>query len=80
MGLGLSEEAAMLLARGTLDASGALARAMPETLAQLREQVTSPGGTTAAALATFNAKDRLAALIAEAAAKRRAVELGAPAA
>jgi pyrroline-5-carboxylate reductase len=43
----------------------------------LRENVTSPGGTTAAALATLTAEDGLAPIVARAvaAARRRAEEL-----
>jgi pyrroline-5-carboxylate reductase len=47
---GLPAELARLLARETVAGSGALLAASPESAAQLREAVTSPGGTTAAAL------------------------------
>lgn len=48
---GLSPEVAMQLARATVCGAGELAFRAPETAAQLRINVTSPGGTTAAALA-----------------------------
>lgn len=49
--IGLPEEMAAQLARQTVIGSTALAEALPETTpATLRENVTSPGGTTAAAL------------------------------
>ena len=47
---GLSEEVAMKLARATVCGAGELAFRSPESAAQLRINVTSPGGTTAAAL------------------------------
>lgn len=49
--LGLSPDVAMLLARVTVCGAGELAHRSPESAAQLRINVTSPGGTTAAALA-----------------------------
>lgn len=48
---GLSPDVAMKLARATVCGSGELAYRSPEAAAQLRINVTSPGGTTAAALA-----------------------------
>jgi pyrroline-5-carboxylate reductase len=48
---GLSSDIAMKLARATVCGAGELAHRSPETAAQLRINVTSPGGTTAAALA-----------------------------
>ncbi len=48
---GLSAEIAMKLARATVCGAGELAHRAVETAAQLRINVTSPGGTTAAALA-----------------------------
>jgi len=48
---GLSPEVAMQLARATVCGAGELAYRAPESAAQLRVNVTSPGGTTAAALA-----------------------------
>ncbi|RVV98442.1 pyrroline-5-carboxylate reductase [Mesobaculum littorinae] len=47
---GLSPELALQLARATVAGAGALAEGAGETPAALREGVTSPGGTTAAAL------------------------------
>lgn len=48
---GLPPDLAMRLARATVAGAGALLAASPEPAAQLRVNVTSPGGTTAAALA-----------------------------
>jgi len=50
---GLSPEVAMKLARATVCGSGELAFRSPEEASQLRVNVTSPGGTTAAALAVL---------------------------
>jgi pyrroline-5-carboxylate reductase len=50
---GLPAEIAMQLARATVCGAGELAYQSPETAAQLRINVTSPGGTTAAALAVL---------------------------
>lgn len=47
---GLPAEMAMQLARATIIGAGELARQAPESASQLRINVTSPGGTTAAAL------------------------------
>jgi pyrroline-5-carboxylate reductase len=47
---GLPADIAMQLARATVCGAGELAFQSPETAAQLRINVTSPGGTTAAAL------------------------------
>jgi pyrroline-5-carboxylate reductase len=48
---GLPADVAMKLARATVCGAGELAYRAPESAAQLRINVTSPGGTTAAALA-----------------------------
>lgn len=75
---GLPEAAAARLARATVEGAGELLRRSPEiSPATLRENVTSPGGTTAAALQTLMAEDGLTPLLARAvrAAKRRAEEL-----
>ncbi len=48
---GLSPDVAMRLARATVCGAGELAHRASDTAAQLRLNVTSPGGTTAAALA-----------------------------
>lgn len=50
---GLSGELAMQLAKATVGGAGALAEAATEDPAQLRVNVTSPGGTTAAALSVL---------------------------
>lgn len=50
---GLSPELAMTLARATVTGAGELAHRAGESAAQLRINVTSPGGTTAAALAVL---------------------------
>ena len=74
---GLPRDAAMRLARVTVEGAGALLQADPRSPAALREAVTSPGGTTAAALDVLRAPDALEALLtrAVAAATRRAGEL-----
>lgn len=50
---GLPADLAMQLARATVCGAGELARQSAESAAQLRINVTSPGGTTAAALAVL---------------------------
>lgn len=50
---GLPADLAMRLAKATVAGAGALAEAAEENPAQLRVNVTSPGGTTAAALAVL---------------------------
>lgn len=50
---GLPADLAMQLARATVTGAGELAHRAPETAAQLRINVTSPGGTTAAALSVL---------------------------
>lgn len=50
---GLAPDVAMKLARATVCGAGELAFQSPEPAAQLRVNVTSPGGTTAAALAVL---------------------------
>jgi pyrroline-5-carboxylate reductase len=55
--LGLESEAARKLAVGTLYGAGQLAQASDGDLARLREDVTSKGGTTEAALQVFAAAD-----------------------
>jgi len=69
--------AAMRLARATVAGSGELARQSSESAAALREAVTSPGGTTRAALDVLMARDGLEPLLikAVAAATRRSREL-----
>ncbi len=64
---GLPADLALRLARATVAGSGELARiSSEESPAQLRENVTSPGGTTRAALDVLMAADGLEPLIARA--------------
>ena len=75
---GLSRAIAQKLARATVCGSGALLDFDPSPAAELRRNVTSPGGTTAAALQVLMARDGLTDLMrrAVAAAHARARELG----
>ena len=75
---GLPADLAMQLATATVSGAGALVAAGNTPPATLRENVTSKGGTTAAALAVLMADDGLASLMerAVAAARDRSVELG----
>jgi pyrroline-5-carboxylate reductase len=61
--VGLPEELALRLARSTVAGAGELARQSPESPARLRADVTSPGGTTEAALAVLMGADGLEPLI-----------------
>jgi pyrroline-5-carboxylate reductase len=74
---GLPRDLAMQLARATVAGSGELLRQSPDPAAKLRENVTSPGGTTHAALQVLMAPDGLTPLMekAVAAATRRSREL-----
>lgn len=74
---GLSEETARRLARKTLEGAAALLAGSELEPAQLRQSVTSPGGTTEAALKVLMTTERLAKLMDEAvdAATKRAFEL-----
>ena len=75
---GLPSEVAMQLARATVEGAGELMHQAASTpLSQLRVNVTSPGGTTAAALEVLMGPQGLEPLMmaAVAAAKRRAGEL-----
>ena len=74
---GLPAPLAQKLARETVAGSGELLHRSPLDAATLRENVTSPGGTTAAALAILMGEDGLAALMrkAIAAATARSREL-----
>jgi|SRR5262245_45720557 len=74
---GLPHELAGKLARATVAGSGELLHRSPVDPAALRQNVTSPGGTTAAALDVLMAADGLASLMnrAVAAATRRSREL-----
>jgi len=60
---GLPPELAMRLAKATVEGAGALAASAQEPPDQLRVNVTSPGGTTAAALDVLMADDGLPALM-----------------
>ena len=75
---GLPDDLAAELAKATVCGAGALMAAVDAAPAILRENVTSKGGTTAAALAVLMADDGLASLMtkAVAAAKARSIELG----
>src|SRR5438067_838656 len=74
---GLPAELALRLARDTVAGAGELARSSPESPARLRENVTSPGGTTRAALDVLMAEHGLPELLdrAVAAATARSREL-----
>ncbi len=74
---GLSPDLAMKLARATVAGSGEMLHRSADPASRLRENVTSPGGTTAAALQVLMAKDGLAPLMekAIAAAATRSREL-----
>ncbi|MGL4635020.1 MAG: pyrroline-5-carboxylate reductase [Beijerinckiaceae bacterium] len=75
---GLPPDLAMRLARATVEGAGELMfRDAATTAAKLRQNVTSPGGTTAAALEVLMARDGLMPLMerAVAAAKQRAEAL-----
>jgi pyrroline-5-carboxylate reductase len=75
---GLPPAVAGRLARATIEGAGALLAALPEaTAAKLRADVTSPGGTTEAALAELKGGEALTKLIARAvaAARKRAQQL-----
>lgn len=74
---GLPEDLATRLARATVHGAGVLARRSGEPVETLRRNVTSPGGTTQAALEILMADDGLAPLMtrAIAAATRRSREL-----
>ena len=75
---GLPEDLAMRLARETVAGAGELVHLSAEAPSMLRRNVTSPGGTTQAALDVLMAPDGLQPLMtrAVAAAARRSRELG----
>jgi pyrroline-5-carboxylate reductase len=75
---GLTRKQAEIFARTTVSGAGALLAADKTPAGKLRENVTSPGGTTAAALAVFMKDDALIDLVKRAAhaCARRAEELG----
>jgi len=60
---GLSADLAMRLARATVRGAGELASCSEDAPGQLRVNVTSPGGTTAAALDVLMAEDGLDGLM-----------------
>ncbi len=74
---GLPADLAMDLARATVTGSGELAHKSDEPAATLRQNVTSPGGTTAAALAVLMGENGLQPLMTKAiaAAAKRSKEL-----
>ncbi len=74
---GLPQELAERLSRATVTGAGELLRRSPLPPSQLRENVTSPGGTTAAGLSILMRDSGLEDLLREtvAAAARRSVEL-----
>jgi pyrroline-5-carboxylate reductase len=74
---GLPSETAQKLARATVTGAGELLHRSPLPPEQLRKNVTSPNGTTAAALAVLMAEDGLPGLMkrAVAAARKRSEEL-----
>ncbi|RWG00399.1 pyrroline-5-carboxylate reductase [Mesorhizobium sp.] len=75
---GLPAETAKLLALQTVYGAASLAAESDEEPGVLRQQVTSPNGTTAAALAVLMGEDRLTKLLTDAveAARLRSIELG----
>jgi len=75
--LGLPDDLAAALARATVSGAGELMHQASETPSTLRQNVTSPGGTTAAALEVLMARDGLEPLMVKAltAARDRAREL-----
>ncbi|MCV0395271.1 MAG: pyrroline-5-carboxylate reductase [Rhizobiaceae bacterium] len=75
---GLPADTAGLLAMQTVLGAASLAAESGEEPGRLREQVTSPNGTTAAALEVLMGEGRLGTLLADAveAARARSVELG----
>lgn len=77
---GLPGDTAKLLAMQTVYGAATLAARSSDGPGELRRQVTSPNGTTAAALSVLMDGDRLKTLVAEAvdAARKRSIELGRP--
>jgi pyrroline-5-carboxylate reductase len=76
--VGLPADLAMRIARGTVAGAGALLDSTETDAATLRQNVTSPGGTTAAALGVLMGDEAMQTLFADAiaAASNRARELG----
>ncbi|MEO1493981.1 MAG: pyrroline-5-carboxylate reductase [Pseudomonadota bacterium] len=77
--VGLPEDLAARMAMQTVMGAGRLAATADDPPGQLRQNVTSPGGTTAAALGVLMGEDRLKALMTDAvrAARDRGTELAA---
>ena len=75
---GLSPDLAAQLARATVSGAGALMDQSPDSAGQLRKNVTSPGGTTAAALDVLMDDKALETLLKRAidAATKRSIDLG----
>ena len=65
--IGLTDDVALAAARGTVFGAASLAEGADEDAGQLRRNVTSPNGTTAAALEVLMGTDRMADLLTEAA-------------
>ena len=78
MSLGLPHDTAALLAMQTVAGAGRYAQTSETPPGTLREQVTSPNGTTEAALNVFMGDDRMGRLVRAAteAARDRGIELG----
>jgi len=77
--LGLCAEVSMVLAKATVEGAGALANCSEQTVSTLRENVTSPNGTTAAGLdVLMNSSNGLSKLMAVTmqAANDRSIALG----
>ena len=73
---GLPADLAARLARATVAGSGELLHRSPLDAATLRRNVTSPGGTTAAALAVLMADEGIDPLLAEGCRRRNAALAG----
>ncbi|MBC8418866.1 MAG: pyrroline-5-carboxylate reductase [Pseudomonadota bacterium] len=75
--VGLEKETALSLVIGTFLGAAHLAKASDDSLSELRQKVTSPGGTTAAGLAVFDEKGlKKMTIDAIDAACKRSLELG----
>ncbi|MBL1404689.1 MAG: pyrroline-5-carboxylate reductase [Rhizobiales bacterium] len=74
---GLPEAVAEMLARETIAGAGEMLSQLEDSSAQLRKNVTSPNGTTAAALDVFMNEQKMQSLVSQAimAAKKRSEEL-----
>ncbi|GAA4284701.1 pyrroline-5-carboxylate reductase [Brevibacterium daeguense] len=76
---GLSSEVATRLVVGTANGAGRMLAQRPESPAELRESVTSTGGTTAAAMAVFESegfRDAVVRAVGAATARSREIEAG----